>query len=114
MGLIKPNIAKLLAKQDIKGLIKALENSDESVREDAANALGTVRGSQAIESLIATLEEESENVQIAAIKALGKMNNAQIVKPLHFVLKKTDCKEVLEATIEALENLTDTNAVELS
>lgn len=59
MGLFgPPNIEKLKARKNVKGLIRALKDEDQ---EAAAGALGNI-GKPAVESLIATLKDESANV----------------------------------------------------
>ena len=39
MGLFKPNVHKLEAKKDVKGLIKALKEKDSNVQGEAVGAL---------------------------------------------------------------------------
>ena len=49
-----PNIAKLQAKADVRGLIKALRHKDTTVRRNAAEALRKL-GDAAVEPLLAAL-----------------------------------------------------------
>lgn len=94
-----PNIRKLEAKHDVKGLIKALGYPDKRdlevhrrvsfVRLDAMNALVRI-GTPAVEPLIAALKG-SEDVpwtvhanlaRCAAAEALGQIGDARAVQPL--------------------------------
>jgi len=38
----RPNIYEIKKKVDVKGLVKALEHDDDSIREHAADALGKI------------------------------------------------------------------------
>jgi HEAT repeat protein len=117
MGLFgPPNIEKLKAKKNVKGLIKALQYKnkgkvrrqaadalavlgdvkaaeplihalkDEYVRWDAANALAKI-GGPAVEPLIRALTNEDSNVRLGAARALGYIGNARAVEPLIHALK---------------------------
>jgi HEAT repeat protein len=104
-----PNIEKMKAKKDVKGLIKALgykkdlyvrrdapllyKMSDPvgqaaAIREAAAQALGQIGDPQAVDSLITALkDEESFSVKKAAMEALGQIGDARAVDPLIDTLK---------------------------
>jgi HEAT repeat protein len=104
MGLFgPPDIEKLKAKGDIKGLVKALSYFGSSldfrnremdkireasaVRRAAARALGQVGDPRAVEPLIATLEHWGDaDVRKAAAEALVKIG-APAVEPLIAALK---------------------------
>jgi len=78
-----PNIEKLKAKGNVKGLIKALDyKKDANVRKAAAGALGQIGNEQAVEPLIGTLKDENRQVQEAAVKSLGRINNERVITPL--------------------------------
>ena len=47
-----PNIEKLLAKRDVKGLIDALDYKDASVRKAAITALAEIGDVRMVESLL--------------------------------------------------------------
>jgi len=99
MGLFgPPNIEKMKAKKDVKGLIKALGyKKDSSVCETAAKALVSI-GESAVEPLIAALERTSWDVRWRAVRTLGKIGNQRAIKPLIDVLKDpTVCSEAVEA-----------------
>lgn len=46
-GLSKPDVEKMKAKKDVKGLIKALKYKDMVIRWDAAEALGRIGDARA-------------------------------------------------------------------
>ena len=81
-----PNVEKMKAKKDVKGLIKALGyKKDASVCQAATMALVEI-GGPAIEPLIAAIKEESEEVRQAAVEALVKIGEPAI-EPLIAALK---------------------------
>jgi len=77
-----PNIEKLKDKQDIEGLIKALEyGRDSEVWWAALEALVEI-GEPSVEPLIETLEDEDRIVRGRAELALGKIRDERAVEPL--------------------------------
>ena len=79
-GTSKPNVEKLRTKEDVKGLVKALQCKDVTVREKAAEALGVTKDVRAIIPLINALKDE--NVRGSAAYALGDIGDARAVGPL--------------------------------
>ncbi len=78
-----PNVEKLKAKGNIKGLIKALDyQKDLDVRKAAAKALGQLGNKQAREALVSVLNDSERLVRIAAISALGQTGNWREIEPL--------------------------------
>ncbi len=75
MGLFgPPDVAKLKAKGDVPGLIKALGYAkDAGVRRAAAEALGQIRDATAVEPLIAALRDQDTGVRMRAAEALGRL-----------------------------------------
>ena len=66
-----PNIEKLKAKRDVKGLIKALGyQKDYFVRKAAAMALGEIMDPRAIKPLIAVFKERRSDIQREIAAAL--------------------------------------------
>jgi HEAT repeat protein len=71
-----PNIEKLENKQDIEGLVKALDYKNLGIRISASDALVRL-GEPAIEPLINSLRDEDVDVRIRAAEALGKLGDSQ-------------------------------------
>ena len=71
--LFRPNIEELKARRDVKGLIKALGDSDMGVRENAAWALGEIGDPRAFDVLSELVHDEYEQVRKAARDALRKL-----------------------------------------
>jgi HEAT repeat protein len=72
---VEPDIVGMVKREDVPGLIKALEHEDMGVRMSAAGALGACRDprARALEPLIKVLNDEQEHamVRAAAAKSLG-------------------------------------------
>ncbi|MGB9872500.1 MAG: HEAT repeat domain-containing protein, partial [Anaerolineae bacterium] len=69
-----PNIEKMKARGDVKGLIKALGyEKDWEIRRDAARALGELKDARAVEPLIAALKDKDSDVREAAAEALDRL-----------------------------------------
>ena len=61
-----PNIEKLRAKGNVKGLIKALGyQKDADVRRNAVEALGGIGNARIVEPLIVALKDEDNDVRMA-------------------------------------------------
>lgn len=71
-----PNVAKLRARKDVKGLINALRHRKPEVRKAAATALGEIREIRAEEPLLTMMaEEENASVFEVAHKAWININS---------------------------------------
>ena len=95
MGLFgPPNIDKMKAKGDVKGLIKALEYKKGTdpiiLRSAAANALGELRDIRAIDPLITALRDENEYFRRDVVGALGLLSDSRVVNPLIAALNDND------------------------
>ena len=78
-----PNVKKLAAKHDLKGLIKALGyQKDSGVRRAAAFDLGKLGDARAVEPLIGALRDVSSGVRDGAVLALEAIGDARVVEPL--------------------------------
>jgi HEAT repeat protein len=85
----KPDVQKLKAKRDVRGLIKALGyQSDWSIRKQAAKVLGEIGDSRAVEPLIAALEDSTGSVVFDAAIALGQIGDLRAIEPLIVALEK--------------------------
>ncbi|MGV1036590.1 MAG: HEAT repeat domain-containing protein [Candidatus Nanopelagicales bacterium] len=77
-----PNVSKLAAKSDLKGLIKALGyQRDWLVRRQAVEALKAIGDSRAIEALIGALGDSNSTVRDEAAQALAALGVSS-VEPL--------------------------------
>lgn len=92
-----PNVDKMKAKGDIKGLIKALGyNKDTHVCQSACSALVEI-GTAAVELLIIALEDKNSDVRLLAVKALSQIDDTRAIKPLIAILDDMDNNVRLEA-----------------
>jgi len=111
-----PDVEKLTAKRDVKGLIKALgykKSQQESgkTRADAVKALGQIGDNCAVEPLIAALNDVNEYVRQAAAEVLGELKDTRAIKPLIVAFNDKD-KDLRRALAEALVKI-GASAVEL-
>ena len=91
-----PDIAKLQAKKDVGGLIKALDYlKDPKVRLAAASALGQLRDPRAVAPLVAILENRPQNINYAdthlcdaVAAALGQIGDPRALEPLAVFVSK--------------------------
>lgn len=101
MWFMKPNVEKLLEKENIGGLLKALEHKDDKVRRDAAAALGKLKDIFAVTPLINLLKDEAWGVRKNAAEALGNIGSMKAVRPLLELLRDED-SDVRGTALEAL------------
>jgi HEAT repeat protein len=103
-----PNVEKLKAKADVKGLTKALRyKKDFEVPGRAARALGEIGDARAVPPLIAALNDEHMSLRWDAADALGKIGDARAVEPLIAAFKDGQVPN-----IKALEHISGPRAVE--
>jgi ankyrin repeat protein len=89
MGIFgPPDVKKLAAAKDVKGLIKALNYKDMWIAKDAAKALGPLKDPRAVEPLIAALSVSA--LCSDAIGALGIIRDSRAVEPLLKILLKDE------------------------
>ncbi|MEQ8176011.1 MAG: HEAT repeat domain-containing protein [Syntrophomonadaceae bacterium] len=100
MRLFRPNVQKMFEKSDVKGLIKALNDSEPSIGIAAAEALGNIGDPRAVAPLITSLQNKGYLMRHAA-EALGKIGDPQAIEPLIAVLD-VDRPKVFA---DALENI---------
>ena len=100
--LVKVELAGLTKLEAaVSGLIKLLEDSEESVREAAAFALGEIGSDTATSGLIKLLEDSEESVREAAAFALGEIGSDTATSGLIKLLKDSE-EFVREAAALAL------------
>jgi HEAT repeat protein len=107
-----PNIEQLIAKHDIRGLIKALDyQKDKNVRKSAAQALGELKDTSAVEPLISVLKDKDEFVRGAAIQALSGLKDA-LPALVHCLGFSADApKDIGPAALEAIRIMGDTDGL---
>ncbi|MHC1604814.1 MAG: HEAT repeat domain-containing protein [Candidatus Methanofastidiosia archaeon] len=127
MGLLnrEPNVEKLKAKRNVKGLVKALKYHGVNqyyVWEEAAKALGEIGDKTVVESILRIWsderrKEQKERVRInqkykdELINALGKIGGEKVIEPLIQVLADGLPSEQKEAA-KALGNIGNFRAVD--
>jgi len=91
----------------VEPLIFVLEDkeSNDSMRNGAASALGQIGDARAVEPLCAALKEE-KGPHMSAAKALGRIGDARAVEPLASLLKETSWM-VRDTAAEALAQIDD-------
>ena len=126
MALFKPNIEKMKAKKNIKGLMKILDYPEGEINIQSAKALGEIGDSSAVESLIQVLQDNNRNpyLRAAAARALGNIKDKRAIDPLIQELEKTSeiymhrnplhggRKNVRTAAAESLGNIKNEKVVE--
>jgi HEAT repeat protein len=112
-----PNVAKLKASRDIKGLVKALDyKKDSNVRREAAIALKELKNARSVEPLVDALKDENAFVRDNAAEALGEICarsedvalRACVVETLVTAFQN---KEIGLAAVTALGKIGDARAV---
>jgi HEAT repeat protein len=104
-----PDIAELMKKRGVKGLIAALSCEDERSRRDAMNALVQI-GPSSVDPLLSELRRLSRDVYQTAVEVLVRIGSPA-VEPLTVALQSKD-PYVRKAAIQALGRIGDTQAVE--
>lgn len=107
-----PNVDRLKARHDVRGLVKLLSVQDDAAtRQMAARALGELRDSQAVPPLVVCLADPMAQMRKEAAWALGQLRDSQAVPPLVAALEDKD-GEVHNAAARALGHIGDCQAVE--
>jgi HEAT repeat protein len=107
-----PDVARLEARRDVLGLIKALGfQKDPQLRCAAAEALGRCGDARAIEPLLAALEDPDPDVRSGSAKSLGLLHVVDAVEPLLKALADAD-HGVRASAARSLGSLGDARAVE--
>jgi HEAT repeat protein len=97
-----PDVARLIAKRDMKGLLKALGlPGDAVVRAGAATALGAFGDPAAVVPLVVAVGDDQRDVRLAAVAALGRLGGPGAVAALAPLLGSSDLR-MCEAALAAL------------
>lgn len=110
MGLFKPNLGKMRAKNDVKGLIKALKSNDLRVMGAIEDALEDI-GRRTSEPFIEALRDKDAGVRSGAAWVLGNTGDARAQEPLIEALKDKD-KDVRWLAVVALGDIGDERAID--
>jgi HEAT repeat protein len=109
LGLFKPpDIAKLKAANDIKGLFEASNHRDSNVRQAAEQALVDA-GQPVVETLIYALRHD-DHVQTALriLDRVGYQPEADTVSGVYYFIAKQQWAKCTEIGVPAIEPLIDT------
>lgn len=90
-----PNIEKLKASGNIRGLVHALGDKDPEIREKAELALGEI-GASTLQELEAAIIHDNESVRAEAVQVLGRISGARSLAMLIDKLK--DASQVVSGT----------------
>lgn len=102
-------ILEVLCDEDGKDcLLKALDDEDYKVRGIAARALGEIGGEEVTEEILKLLGDEKYFVRGSAAEALGEIGDDKAVDDLILTVIKGDVGWVQQKSIEALEEIGET------
>ena len=104
--LARRRIEKQKEERDVYGLIVLLWHRRQTVRREAAVALGYLDDRRAVPSLIGALSDEKPSVRRAAAQSLGRLKGPDAAEPLITALEDRS-KQVRLAAIKALGALAD-------
>lgn len=78
-------------------LVRALEDSDPDVREQAVKGLGETRAEEALTPLVAELADEESDIRAEAAESIGKLRHPGGVEPLLRALAAPDVRIAISA-----------------
>ena len=104
------DISRMRDRQDIAGLIRALQSPDFSVQTRAAQALGSL-GTVAMDELIRALRRKNKDIRLGVIGALALIRDPRSVEPLTLALHDESTEVRWQAAI-ALGEIGDHQAIE--
>jgi len=91
-SIFKPNVEKLKAKRNIRGLIKAANyRKNRTIRKNAVMTLAELGNSLAVDPLTISLKKDPDpRVRISAAEALSRLGGPRAVEPLVAALQDSD------------------------
>jgi HEAT repeat protein len=115
-GTARPNVEKLAAKHDVKGLLRALSYEgeyEEVIRHQSIQALGQLKAEQAVDPLLTLLADSDLPItmRVLIIHTLGQIGTAGAVDTLAGMLKDKRA-EVHNAAAQALGTIGSAAAIE--
>lgn len=110
-----PNVKRLRQSRDVEGLLAALTDPTDQIRQAAADALGNLRDVRALDPLLTALHDPAFGVQEAAAGALGNLGDARAVDPLLQFILQSQARDLLlfAAVAKALGQIEAARAVEV-
>jgi HEAT repeat protein len=109
----KRNIETLESRRDVKGLVKALRDSDPYTRDRAAEALGNIGDAAAFDGLAAVVRDPAAGA--SALVALAELSDPRafdiFAEALADRLSAADPQRTATAAIYGLERLRDARAI---
>ena len=113
MGLFgPPDIKKMEAKGNIKGLMRVLRsNEPRHIREEAMNALVGIKDARVLDALIELIRQPEPFIYGTAIQALGQMRDARAVDKLLGLLQQPE-RHMYAPAVRALGQSGDLRAFE--
>lgn len=111
MRLFKPNVDKMLAKRDVKGLIETLAYPGSKIRNAARDALTKI-GIPAVDPLLTALNHQNAWVRVHAADALGDIGDRRAVEPLINLMEDEEAL-VRFNTANVLGQLCDPRAIQV-
>jgi tetratricopeptide (TPR) repeat protein len=109
--ILRNRVDVMEERRDLEGLIYALNEDDERIRQGSARALGRLGDSKAIEPLNQALKDPDEGVKEEAITALGRIGNPKALPTLIQALESQEIGIRWRAA-EALGKIGDPHAIE--
>ena len=91
--------------KDTEELIKDLKHKDSSVRQHAAETLGSVGDEKAVDSLILALKDKNKFVRQEVVSALGKIGDKSLLEPLTHALEEEKDEYVKSFINKVLDKL---------
>lgn len=109
----KPDIERMKAEKDIKGLVAVLDHEDINIREGAVYALGELGGDVTVDVLIRSLKSPNPIVRDNSAYALGAIHDKRAVEPLINAIRYVDengAAHIQESVIDSLGEIGDPRA----
>jgi len=109
----KPDIERMKAEKDVKGLVAILDHEDINIREGAVYALGELGGDVTVDVLIKSLNSTNPLVRDNSAYALGALHDKRAVEPLINALRYVDENGVVrvqESVVDSLGEIGDPRA----
>lgn len=106
-GCIEESVEEMKTKEDVEGLIKALDNWDNETRAEAAKALGETGDESAINPLVRTLKDEDRLAREEAANALEELDWTpdNDTENAYYLIAKEQWNELVKLGEPAIEPL---------